>query len=156
MSGGAGNDTYHVDSPGDQASEAAGKGTDSVFAAIDYTLPVNIENLTLTGSAIRGTGNALANTIIGNTLDNRIDGGAGNDLLTGGGGNDVFVFGRGFGKDVITDFDVNHDQIEWTALTGLAPKIAAMGTGSLVSFGADTITLLGVTPAELSAHHVFG
>jgi serralysin len=127
-----------------------------VFAAIDYTLPANVEDLTLTGSAIRGTGNTLANGITGNTLDNRIDGGGGNDVLTGGGGDDLFVFGRGFGKDVITDFDVSHDRIDWTAMAGQAPKIAAMGTGSIVSFGADTITLLGVTPAELTAHHVFG
>ncbi|MDB5690027.1 MAG: hypothetical protein JWL91_1903 [Sphingomonas bacterium] len=156
MSGGAGNDTYHVDNAGDQAIEAADKGIDAVFAAIDYTLPVNVEDLTLTGSAIRGTGNALANRITGNVLDNRIDGGAGNDVLTGGGGDDLFVFGRGFGKDVIADFDVGHDGIDWTALAGQAPRIAASGGGSIVSFGADTITLLGVTPAELAAHHVFG
>jgi beta-glucanase (GH16 family) len=156
MSGGAGHDTYHVDNPGDQVIEAADKGTDAVFAAIDYTLPVNVENLTLTGSAIRGTGNALANSITGNMLDNRIDGGAGNDVLAGGGGDDLFVFGRGFGKDVITDFASGHDRIDWEALAGQPPKIAASGMGSIVSFGADTITLLGVTPAELSAHHVFG
>jgi serralysin len=156
MSGGAGNDTYHVDNPRDLVIEAFGNGTDSVFAAIDYTLAANVENLTRMGAAIRGTGNALANSITGNSLDNRIEGGGGNDMLTGGGGDDVFVFAQGFGRDVVTDFAVGHDRIDWSAFTGAVPQISALGTGSLITFGADSITLLGVIPADLAAHHVFG
>ena len=33
------------------------------------------------------------------------------DTLTGGSGNDAFVFNASFGKVVISDFDVNHDQL---------------------------------------------
>lgn len=34
-----------------------------------------------------------------------LDGGAGNDYLTGGEGSDTYVFGRGYGQDVINNFD---------------------------------------------------
>ena len=38
-------------------------------------------------------------------------GGAGNDKLRGGDDDDLFVFGEGFGKDVVTDFDRHDDRI---------------------------------------------
>ncbi|WP_415755590.1 calcium-binding protein [Pseudomonas leptonychotis] len=34
-----------------------------------------------------------------------LDGGAGNDYLTGGEGSDTYVFGRGYGQDVVNNFD---------------------------------------------------
>ncbi len=175
MSGGTGNDTYYVDNSGDKVIENANEGKDTVIASVDHTLAANVENLTLTGNAVRGTGNDLANTISGNGLANIlsggggddilrgnggndvIKGGAGNDTLTGGDGHDSFVFTSGFGRDTITDFDVDEDHIDWTALGSLgAPKIKDSGHNVVVSFGADSITLLGVSAADLSAHHVFG
>ncbi|MFD2580434.1 hypothetical protein ACFSTD_21330 [Novosphingobium colocasiae] len=45
----------------------------------------------MTGTALKGIGNALANTITGNALNNRIDGMAGVDTLIGGQGDDVYV-----------------------------------------------------------------
>ena len=65
-----------VDNVGDVVIENANEGTDTVLAAISYTLGANVENLTLTGPAnINGTGNALANSLIGNSGDNVLDGG---------------------------------------------------------------------------------
>ncbi|RZL33733.1 MAG: hypothetical protein EOP35_17195, partial [Rubrivivax sp.] len=91
MAGGAGNDTYTVDDVGDTVVEDASAGTDRVLTSVSFTLPANVENLTLTGTAaINGAGNALANTILGNSGANRIDGGAGADTMTGGAGNDVY------------------------------------------------------------------
>ncbi|MBE9242639.1 beta strand repeat-containing protein [Synechocystis salina] len=98
MSGGTGNDTYLVDSLGDVVRETSTLSTeiDDVESIVDYTLPANVENLLLNGSvAVRGTGNALNNTIIGNNLNNILDGGAGDDLLIGGLGNDTMTGGSG-------------------------------------------------------------
>ncbi|WP_428672822.1 hypothetical protein [Reyranella sp.] len=92
MTGGAGNDTYLVDNAGDTAVEAASGGTDLVQSSASFTLGVEVENLTLTGSTnINGTGNALANAILGNSGNNLLDGGAGADTMTGGAGDDTYV-----------------------------------------------------------------
>ncbi|MBW8891474.1 MAG: hypothetical protein JF617_04655, partial [Burkholderiales bacterium] len=69
-----------------------GEGTDTVQAAMTWTLGANIENLVLTGSAnINGTGNALANSITGNAGINVIDGGVAADTLAGGANSDVYI-----------------------------------------------------------------
>ena len=58
MAGGPGDDLYVVDSSSDIVSEAANEGTDTVQSPVTWTLGINIENLSLTGtSAINGTGN---------------------------------------------------------------------------------------------------
>ena len=64
MSGGLGDDSYSVDDAGDVVNEASGEGTDLVQSAITYTLPANVENLTLTGVGnLNATGNTLANAL---------------------------------------------------------------------------------------------
>ena len=89
--GGTGNDTYVVDDAGDTVVEAASAGADTVEASIDYALGANVENLVLTGAALNGAGNGLANAITGNAGDNLIDGGAGIDTMSGGAGNDTYI-----------------------------------------------------------------
>jgi Ca2+-binding RTX toxin-like protein len=98
MSGGAGDDTYIVDPFSfDTVTEALNAGTDTVLSAASFTLPANVENLTLTGAAwIDGGGNALNNVLVGNSGNNQLGGGAGNDL---------YLFGRGSGRDTITEYD---------------------------------------------------
>ena len=94
--GGTGNDSYSVDVAGDVIVENVNEGTDTVRAAFDYVLSnANLENLTLTGNALLGTGNALANTLIGNAADNLLSGLAGNDTLDGAAGNDTLIGGAG-------------------------------------------------------------
>lgn len=96
MDGGLGNDRFYVNSASDVVIERAGEGTDTVWSSVHYTLPDNVENLVLTGGAVTGTGNALANTITGNLLDDHLNGMAGNDtLIAGGGGSDVLTGGAG-------------------------------------------------------------
>lgn len=94
LAGGLGKDIYYVGA-GDTVVEEVAGGIDLVFAAADFTLDVNVENLTLVGSDdINGTGNALINTILGNSGDNRLDGGAADNLvdkLKGGAGDDTYV-----------------------------------------------------------------
>jgi Ca2+-binding RTX toxin-like protein len=91
MRGGAGNDTFIVDNAGDQASENAGQGIDTVKASISFVLGADIEKLVLGGTGnLNGTGNALNNQITGTSGANRLDGGAGADTLIGGGGSDSY------------------------------------------------------------------
>ena len=95
MAGGVGNDTYTVDVATDVVTEALTAGTDSVVASLNYTLGANVENLTLAGAALTGTGNTLNNVLTGNALNNLLSGLAGSDQLDGGAGNDRSMAGRG-------------------------------------------------------------
>ena len=76
MVGGLGNDSYYVDHAGDLVSEAAGQGTDTVYANRSYALGANVENGTLIGSAALGlAGNGLSNVLSGNAAGNVLIGG---------------------------------------------------------------------------------
>jgi Ca2+-binding RTX toxin-like protein len=106
MSGGAGNDLYIVNDSGDEASEdtdLAGGGIDLVKASVSHVLGKGVENLTLTGEAANGTGNALANVITGNNADNTLSGGGGNDTLIGGAGDDIYIIDLGDSGDKIVE-----------------------------------------------------
>lgn len=132
MWGGAGDDTYVVNEVGDRVTELANSGTDTVEAAIHYTLSDTLESLTLIGSGdLRGTGNALDNILTGNDGANVLLGGDGNDTLigglgvdrlTGGGGADTFVFrsvddSRNAAYDLIIDFSrAQSDRIDLSGI----------------------------------------
>jgi Ca2+-binding RTX toxin-like protein len=104
MLGGAGNDTFVVNSAGDRVYETTATaslidagGIDTVQSAISYNLDANagvrfVERLTLTGTgSTTATGNALANRLTGNSGNNTLDGGLGNDTMLGGAGNDTYI-----------------------------------------------------------------
>jgi len=120
MVGKGGDDVYEVDDPMDKVVEAAGGGTDAVFARVDFTMPLYVENVIMAGflgTNVSVVGNALDNIIVGDKADNMIDGGAGNDTLRGregddtvnvGSGNDTVIYGSKLdGYDVIQGFDGN-------------------------------------------------
>jgi hypothetical protein len=67
-----GNDTYLISS-GDSILEADGEGIDSVQSDANYSLEANLENLTLTGRAVIGGGNALDNVLTGNSNNNTLN-----------------------------------------------------------------------------------
>jgi len=99
MLGGPGSDTYYVDNSVDVIVEYSGDGTDNILSTISYTLPTNVDNLTLLGTNnISGTGNSLDNYIIGNDGDNTLKSWGGSDTLNGGIGSD-YMYG-GIGDDV--------------------------------------------------------
>lgn len=96
LTGGAGDDSYLVDSASDSVVENTNEGADTVLSSVTYTLPTNVENLTLTGfSVVDGTGNALDNALTGNYLANTLTGLAGNDTLDGAAGVDTLIGGTG-------------------------------------------------------------
>jgi Ca2+-binding RTX toxin-like protein len=98
LDGGAGDDSYYVDA-GDTVVESKNGGIDTVYASSDWTLASNLENLTLIGSAVSGTGNKDNNVLIGNSENNQVDGMSGSDTLLGGSGDDLL--NGGSGSDVL-------------------------------------------------------
>jgi len=116
MRGGAGNDIYIVDNGLDQAIEAsAADGVDLVQSSVSFTLGANLENLTLTGTAVaNGVGNGLANILTGNGAANLFRGGTGHDTLRGNAGADSFQFDTAPGAaniDRILDFAPGSDKL---------------------------------------------
>ena len=70
----------------------------------------------------------------------------GNDLLTGGRGGDTFAFMGKFGKDTITDFNVDEDMI---ALQSTVTAVSASGANTVVTTTDGWITLKGVTGLDI-------
>lgn len=99
LAGGTGNDTYVIGNAGVTVIEQDDEGADTVRSNASFSLPENVENLTLTGAAANGTGNTSDNVIMGNAAANLLAGGFGNDALDGGSGDDT-VYGEG-GDDVL-------------------------------------------------------
>jgi Ca2+-binding RTX toxin-like protein len=144
--GGAGNDTYVVDSTTDIITESTSAGTDTVQSSVNITsLATYVENLTLTGAAVNGTGNSLNNVITGNSNNNTLNGGAGIDTLIGGLGNDTYVVDNV--KDKVTELaSAGTDTIESSVTFTIAANVenltltgssAINGTGNAL---ANTIT----------------
>lgn len=112
MAGGDGDDTYYVDNVGDVIIELQNNGLDQVFSSIDYTLAAFVDNLTLTGAAVNGTGNSLANTLVGNENNNTLMGMDGNDRLNGGGGFNTLIGGKGDDTYVVNDYNNTFVELE--------------------------------------------
>ena len=123
LNGGAGNDTYYVDSPNDVVIDAS--GVDTVYATFAFSNPA-IENVFVNGvkvvsggapveggvRVLRGTGGR--DVLTGTEANEKISGGLGKDVLTGGAGSDIFVFDTRPNKtnlDTITDYSVADDSI---------------------------------------------
>jgi Ca2+-binding RTX toxin-like protein len=123
------------------AADFGTSGVDTVFysGTADVTLPDDIENITVLGTAnVAVTGNALANVIVGNSGANVLFAGAGNDTVIGGAGNDTLIAGHGEGDDSYDGGD-GRDLIVYASSTlGVTVDLAA-GTGFGVEVGHDTI-----------------
>ena len=142
MVGGANNDLYVVDIAGDKLVELAGGGIDSVNASVIFTLAAEVENLTLTGTAvINGTGNGLSNKLTGNVAHNVMNGmagddtlvsGAGNDRLAGGTGNDTFVFNAASSGTMTTI-----DDFSGLNRVGVADVLDISGSGDALFYLGD-------------------
>ncbi|MEC4890332.1 MAG: calcium-binding protein, partial [Nitrospira sp.] len=137
LTGGAGNDTYVVGA-GDSVVENANEGIDTVQSSVSFTLGANVENLTLTGTAVSSaTGNSLANVLTGNSADNLIDGGAGGDTMTGGQGNDVYIV-ESTGDLVVENANEGADSVQSSITYTLGANVenlALTGTAAINGTG---------------------
>lgn len=170
MSGGLGNDLYVVDSASDIVSEVNGGGIDTVQSSVSYSLnttaAAQVENLTLTGTAlINAIGNALANILTGNASANvlsgldgsdtllglggndTLDGGVGNDSLDGGTGNDSMTGGAGDDGYVV---DSASDKVVELAGGG-SDRISSSVTLNLSTFAAEVESLSLTGTAAINA-----
>ena len=75
------------------SSKRAGAGYDRVSTFVSFSLPRDVEELTLaaTAGAINGSGHVLDETINGNDFNNTLNGDAGDDWLYGNGGIDTLL-----------------------------------------------------------------
>ncbi|MDB5875477.1 MAG: tandem-95 repeat protein [Ramlibacter sp.] len=140
MRGLGGNDTYVVDNAKDVVVEAADQGYDRIESSVTYTVPANVEAITLTGAAgIGATGNALNNELVGNSGGNKLDGGVGADRMLGGLGNDTYVVDNP--GDLVVELaaegtDTVHSSVSYT-LPGNAENLTLIGAESLAATGND-------------------
>jgi uncharacterized protein len=104
LNGGAGNDDYGIYNSNTVINEANNEGIDSIWTAVDYTQPDNVEIMYLLGN-LTGNGNNGNNIIVGYDVeshviygfggDDTIIGGAGTDIIDGGNGADYLNGGLG-------------------------------------------------------------
>jgi Ca2+-binding RTX toxin-like protein len=155
LSGLDGDDVYIVDNGGDLVIEALAAGTDEVFAMVSHTLAVNVEYLTLGGSAaINGAGNSLDNRLIGNDAGNKLSGGAGDDLLMGYAGNDRLAGGvgadtlKGGSGDDTYEIDSSLDSIvEASTLASEIDTVLSLVDWTLGA-NLENLTLLGTNAVD--------
>lgn len=110
--GTSGDDFYTVDNVRDHIVEESNGGYDSVTSTVNYTLPVNVEELVLQGpAASRAEGNSQSNRLVGSSFDNVFNRdshifGNGFDTLIGGDGNDLYFVNGGTHYQIIDSDDV--------------------------------------------------
>jgi Ca2+-binding RTX toxin-like protein len=117
-------------------------------------------NTTLVSNGIQPNvldGSAGNDVLIGSRNPDVLVGGKG-DTLTGGGGPDSFVFRPDFGANTITDFNVKTNTIQFdkslfASVSDILMHTTNSAHGAVISDGhGDTVTLAGVTLAQLQAH----
>jgi len=141
MEGGDGNDIYSVDNIADLVTETSNGGLggiDIVYSGINYTLGADVEQLILTGSALRGYGNALDNRLVGNSLNNVLYGDVGKDRMEGGKGNDAYYVHDA--DDVIIESATGG--IVDSIYTGVSYTLPAY-VERMFAFGSSAISLSG-------------
>lgn len=164
MAGGSGDDTYVVDSVSDLVVENPNEGVDLIKSSVSVTLGTDIENLTLTGTAVSGTGNALDNVLTGNSAANTLTGGTGNDRLIGGAGNDTLRGGIGddtYVLDVATDIVTENlnegtDTIEIGVTYTLATNVENLTLTGFNAVNGTGNTLVNVLTGNSAANILSG
>jgi Ca2+-binding RTX toxin-like protein len=139
-----------------------GDGVDTVnCAGANSSVIVNLAEGTATSSDGRDTLVSIEN-IIGSGFGDSLTGNSQDNVLSGGLGADTFHIGAGFGHDIINDYRGAQDGDVLQFSTDVFADVVAMlnaasndGSGNVtITADADnSIILLGVTKADLEAHH---
>lgn len=128
-------------------------GPDVIDNQIEVDVLSSIENVIGSDDGDIIFGSNLSNTLSGEDGDDLINGQGGDDILTGGAGSDTFSFSGDFGNDVITDFQVGTDRLDFSdfgADFGETLKVSQDGNDALLSFGTDaSVRLSGVNSSDL-------
>ncbi|SUS03664.1 Hemolysin expression modulating protein (modular protein) [uncultured Defluviicoccus sp.] len=152
LSGGAGDDVLHGNAGDDMLEGGSGDDVLSAGSGDD-------ELLGGAGSD-KLFGEAGDDMLTGGAGDDVLSGGAGDDILRGGSGEDLFIFNGGGGNDIILDFHADDDTLRIAKnINGLdvssAADVAALATeegdSTVLTFGQDTVTLVGVSVDDLQA-----
>lgn len=166
MAGGTGDDTYVVDNSGDVVVETTGEGLDLVQSSVSFSLPDNVEKLTLSGtSSINATGNAADNQLTGNSGNNTFEAAAGNDTLDGGSGTDTARYSGNRADYLITAVSNAYTIADSVSgrdgtdtVTGIEKLLFADVTS--MNLGSNNLPTLAVPPAptfaDTSANDNFG
>ena len=140
--GQSGNDTIRG-GPGDDRIEG-GDGADMLQGASGADLLI---------------GNSGNDKLRGQDGADQLIGGKGNDNLIGGAGSDTFIFQPGFGRDTITDFEDNLDELHlsaalWQGNLGVQEMLdtyaRVQGTNTILDFGNGAeLVLRGVSDPDI-------
>jgi beta-glucanase (GH16 family) len=149
------NDTFLVDNSADKVVEPVNTGNNTVQAAVNYTLPANVQNLTMVGTDnLVGTGNSLNNVITANSGNDTLNGLGGANTLIGGSGHDTFVFNTlsNVATEVVKTL-TTLDTIDMSAFysAGHEAAVSTSGFNTLLTFNTgEVIELVGVSAARIS------
>lgn len=127
LTGGSGNDIYHLRHTGDRVIERAGGGTDVIYSSVHYTLATAEavdEVRAATGVGLRLTGNGFSQNLHGGTGRDTLEGAGGQDRLYARADTQVdrFVFRSltdsavGAGRDRIYQFRSGIDDVDLRAI----------------------------------------
>jgi Ca2+-binding RTX toxin-like protein len=130
--GNTGNDTFVLNNASDVVQDTSSTASNTVQAPFNYTLPTDINNLVLTGTAaLKGTANSGNNTLTSNSGVDTLIGGSlssSNDLFVVSNASDVITVGATHGTDSV------QSSLSYTAPTNVADLILT-GTANLTGTG---------------------
>lgn len=85
-------------------------------------------------------------TLIADSGDNILTGGKGDDMLVGGDGADTFVFKAGHGDDVVENYEVGVDIVQFADLNSLV--YTEVGDDVLIEYGSGSVLVLDTDLAD--------
>ena len=154
MVGGLGDNLYYIGGSNDTIIQGA-TGTNTVVTWMSYTLPDNVQNLTVGGADLYAAGNALDNLIkVDDSNDMTLYGAGGNNVLVGGAGTDTFVIDATAGSNAIYGWHSGDKlRLVGSPLKTFADIQAAMhqqGSDVVFQTGQNQVVIRGATVAQFS------